>query len=84
MASTAPAGSSCSGRSSRQSRKVTEPPHDSTATESRSLWLSSLSQFGTGFGWVFLGTWLPDYLAQVHRVPLEERGWMTSLPWLIS
>jgi MFS family permease len=50
----------------------------------RSLWLSSLSQVGTNFGWIFLGTWLPEYLATVHRVPIEERGWMTSLPWLIG
>lgn len=50
----------------------------------RSLWLSSLSQFGTNFGWVFLGTWFPEYLAKVHRVPIEERGWMSSLPWLVG
>jgi len=50
----------------------------------RSLWLSSLSQFGTNFGWVFLGTWFPDYLAKVHQVPIEERGGMTSLPWLVG
>lgn len=51
---------------------------------SRSLWLSSLSQFGTNFGWIFLGFSLPDYLAKVHHVPIEERGWMTSIPWVIG
>jgi sugar phosphate permease len=50
----------------------------------RSLWLSSLSQFGTNFGWVFLLTWLPRYLDEVHRVPLELRGWMTSVPILVG
>jgi nitrate/nitrite transporter NarK len=46
----------------------------------RSLWLSSLSQFMTNFGWIFLNTWLPRYLAEVHRVPVIERGWMAGLP----
>jgi ACS family glucarate transporter-like MFS transporter len=50
----------------------------------RSLWLSSLSQFGTNFGWVFLLTWLPRFLEEVHKVPLVLRGWMTSVPILIG
>jgi MFS family permease len=48
------------------------------------LWLSSLSQFGTNFGWVFLGQWFAEYLDRVHHVPLEQRGWMTSVPWLVG
>jgi sugar phosphate permease len=51
---------------------------------SRSLWLSSLAQFGTGFGWVFLLTLLPRYLDEVHHVPVIERGWMASLPVLVG
>jgi ACS family glucarate transporter-like MFS transporter len=51
---------------------------------SRSLWLSSLAQFGTNFGWVFLLTWFPRYLADVHQVPILERGWMVSLPVLLG
>jgi ACS family glucarate transporter-like MFS transporter len=47
---------------------------------SRSLWLSSVSQFGTNFGWLFLTTWLPRYLAEVHGVPIQQRGWLVSLP----
>jgi MFS family permease len=47
---------------------------------SRSLWLCSAAQFGTNFGWMFLLTWLPRYLLQVHHVPILERGWMTALP----
>ncbi len=46
---------------------------------SRSMWMSCLSQFGTNIGWVFLITWLPTYLADVHRVPTVMRGWMASL-----
>ncbi len=46
----------------------------------RSLWLSSLSQFMTNFGWIFLGLWVPAYLAEVHRIPAVMRGWMASLP----
>lgn len=49
---------------------------------SRSLWLSSISQFGTNFGWVFLITWFPRYLAEVHHVPIVQRGWMSSYPIL--
>jgi sugar phosphate permease len=51
---------------------------------SRSLWLSSVSQFGTNFGWVFLLTWFPRYLAEVHGVPIEERGWMAGMPILLG
>lgn len=51
---------------------------------SRGLWLSSISQFMTNFGWVFLLTWLPRYLAEVHEVPPVEIGWMTGLPILVG
>lgn len=51
---------------------------------SRSLWLSSISQFGTNFGWVFVITWFPRFLLEVYQVPVLERGWMTSLPLLVS
>jgi sugar phosphate permease len=51
---------------------------------SRSLWCSSLSQFGTNFGWVFLLTWLPRYLVEVHDVPLVYRSWMTAIPTLVG
>jgi MFS transporter, ACS family, glucarate transporter len=51
---------------------------------SGSLWLSSISQFATNLGWVFLITWFPRYLAEVHRVPVLERGWMASLPLLLG
>jgi MFS family permease len=48
--------------------------------ENKSLWCSALSQFGTNFGWIFLLWFVPRYLEEVHKVPVVERGWMTSLP----
>jgi ACS family glucarate transporter-like MFS transporter len=51
---------------------------------SRSLWLSSISQIGTNFGWVFILNTLPSYLLQVHNVPLEERGRLAMLPILLG
>jgi ACS family glucarate transporter-like MFS transporter len=50
----------------------------------RSLWCSSLSQFGTNFGWVFLLTWLPRYLVEVHEVSLVDRSWMTAVPTTVG
>ncbi len=44
-----------------------------------SLWLCSLVQFGVNFGWVFLITYLNRYLDEVHHVPIETRGTMSSL-----
>jgi nitrate/nitrite transporter NarK len=51
---------------------------------SRSLWLSSISQFGTNFGWLFLISWLPRYLSEVHRVPVELRGELASVPLFVG
>lgn len=47
---------------------------------SGSMWLNCLTQLGTNVGWVFLVTWLPRYLAEVHEVPVEQRGWLASIP----
>lgn len=47
---------------------------------SRSLWLSSISQFGTNVGWLFLVTWLARYLIEAHHVPILERSWMAAIP----
>lgn len=51
---------------------------------SRSLWLSAFVQFGTNFGWIFLGNLFPTYLKEVHRVSELERGWYVSLPFMVS
>ncbi len=51
---------------------------------SRSLWLSSLSQFGTNFGWAFIVLLLPEYLEKAHHVPVIQRGWMAGLPILVG
>jgi MFS family permease len=51
---------------------------------SRSLGLLSLCQFLTNVGWVFLVTWLPRYLAEVHQVPVLQRGWMVAVPLFVG
>lgn len=51
---------------------------------SRSLWLSCLSQVGTNVGWVFLVTWFPRFLIEVHHVPILERGVMASVPLFVG
>ena len=51
----------------------------------RSLWASSIVQFGTNFGWIILGNQLALYLSQVHRVPEgPERSFMASLPFFVA
>ncbi len=47
---------------------------------SLSLWGNSLMQFFTNIGWLFVGTWLPRYLNEVHSVPLAEQALMTAVP----
>ena len=45
-----------------------------------SLWGNSLTQFFTNIGWLFVVTWLPRYLGDVHQVPLREQAVMTAVP----
>ncbi|MEZ6032557.1 MAG: MFS transporter [Planctomycetaceae bacterium] len=47
---------------------------------SMSLWGNSLTQFLTNIGWLFVVTWLPRYLGDVHQVPLQEQAIMTAIP----
>jgi len=47
---------------------------------SRSMWCDCLMQLGGNIGWVFLGTHLPQYLDEVHRVPILTRGMMAAVP----
>jgi sugar phosphate permease len=51
---------------------------------SRSLWLICLMQVGTNIGWLFLVTWLPRYLIDVHRLPILQRGLLASIPPLVG
>jgi sugar phosphate permease len=51
---------------------------------SRSLWCSSLSQFGTNVGWIFVLALLPRYLIDAHSVPVVERGWMAFTPPIVG
>jgi len=51
---------------------------------SRSMWLVSLNQVSANIGWLFLVTWLPRYLAEVHKVPVLERGRMAGVPLAVG
>lgn len=51
---------------------------------SRSLWLMCVNQFGGNVGWVFLLTWVPRYLLEVHSIPFVERNWMASIPLFVG
>jgi MFS family permease len=41
-----------------------------------------LAQFASNVAWVFLITWLPTYLMEVHEVNLTQAGFLSSLPLL--
>ncbi|HUG89952.1 MAG TPA: MFS transporter [Planctomycetaceae bacterium] len=51
---------------------------------SRSMWLICVMQVGTNVGWLFLVTWLPRYLIDVHRLPILQRGLLASIPPLVG
>jgi len=57
-----------------------EPLPLTAMVRSVSLWGNCVSQFATNVGWVFLVTWLPRYLEDVHRVPVLQRGVLSSIP----
>ncbi|QDU93220.1 MFS transporter [Lignipirellula cremea] len=48
--------------------------------ESRNLWLMATNHFFGNLGWVFLVSWLPRYLDEVHQTPYLERNWLASMP----
>ncbi|MCA9114124.1 MAG: MFS transporter [Planctomycetaceae bacterium] len=48
--------------------------------KSGSMWCNCIGQVGTNIGWVFLVTWFPRYLAEVHHVPIIDRALMASVP----
>jgi ACS family glucarate transporter-like MFS transporter len=52
--------------------------------KSLNMWYNCCSQWGTNVGWVFLVTWLPRYLMDVHSVPILERGTMAMTPILVG
>lgn len=52
--------------------------------KSMNMWFNCISQWGTNVGWLFLVTWLPRYLLEVHQVPVIQRGYMTMTPILIG
>ena len=70
----------------RQSDEPDEPTNENQrfplvpVLTSISLWGNSLTQFFTNIGWLFVVTWLPRYLGNVHQVPLQEQAVMTAIP----
>lgn len=59
---------------------VTEPLPWRALFTDVSLWGNSVMQFTTNIGWLFLVTWLPRYLDEVHHVPVFQRSVMASVP----
>ena len=51
---------------------------------SGNMWCCCVMQWGTNIGWLFLVTWLPRYLLDVHNVPIIDRGYMTMTPVLLG
>ena len=51
---------------------------------SRNQWLFSLNQFFSNVGWVFLITLVPRFLSERFAVPVEERGFMTTVPLFVA
>lgn len=51
---------------------------------SRSMWLNCFMQIGTNIGWLFLITWFPRYLSQVHKVPLAQQGVMSAVTLVVG
>lgn len=69
------------GEEAVSARTTTHSPFPWVAILSNvSLWGNCLGQFATNLGWMFLVTWLPRYLDEVHKVPVVERGFYTSVP----
>lgn len=49
-----------------------------------SMWCNGAMQFLTNVGWVFLLTYLPRYLLEVHHIPVANRAWMATVPTLFA
>jgi MFS transporter, ACS family, glucarate transporter len=47
-------------------------------------WLYSLMHFFSNFGWVFLITLMPRFLSERFKVPLDQRGLMTTIPLFVA
>ncbi len=49
---------------------------------SRNVLLLGLVNFSVNVGWIFLSTWLPTYLKEVHRIDLVKAGALTAITGL--
>jgi ACS family glucarate transporter-like MFS transporter len=50
----------------------------------RSMWFNGAMQFFTNIGWIFLVTYLPRYLIEVHKVPVADRALMSTIPTVVA
>jgi ACS family glucarate transporter-like MFS transporter len=67
-------------KSIAQTEKKIRPVPIKHIIKSRSLWLMCLNQWGANIGWVFLVTWLPRYLREVHEVSFVQGGLLAAIP----
>ncbi|MDA0588997.1 MAG: MFS transporter [Planctomycetota bacterium] len=72
------------GREHLAKEQKLKPAPVAALMKSLNMWYNCFSQWGTNVGWVFLVTWLPRYLMDVHNVPILERGTMAMTPILVG
>ncbi len=72
------------GREHLAKEQKPKPAPVAALMKSLNMWYNCFSQWGTNVGWVFLVTWLPRYLMDVHNVPILERGTMAMTPILVG
>lgn len=51
---------------------------------SRNQWMFSANNFFANVGWVFLISLMPRFLDERFRVPVDQRGLMTTVPLLLA
>ena len=76
-------GSSAAARGSAIAPRRGGIPWSALAS-SRSLWMISLSQFGTNIGWAFVVTSFPRFLDERFHVPFTDASQMQSMVLLVG
>ncbi len=52
--------------------------------KSPGMWVLNIAQIGTNVGWLFIALYLPQYLYEVHHVPILQRGVMAMIPMVVG
>jgi sugar phosphate permease len=68
----------------KQAEEPLPPAPIKELAQSWNMWCCCIMQVGTNIGWIFIVTWLPRYLMDVHQVPIILRGTMTMIPTLVG